>query len=389
MTKNKLILLIIEILLVVLIGAYWIVKKEKSTIPFGFSDEAVVYTISSSGEYPKFLKAVIDSEDVKPGDTQKILIEAESPDGIKEIKAEIKHNRGIIDELVLTLKDGNEKHGQWFGEWEVHSTHSEAYGTTFIAEDNIGKTNKIVLAWTNTCVIPRGGDWTLDSNCSISGVNGVDNGNFTVNGGYTLTINNRATFAWNPGKTITIIDGNIAVANGGQLKQTNLWMIDEDADNHPISSVKYAQDVAPEGGRRMYLVTETQIDCCDIDHTVSPSSGFFPWENKCGNFDYNCDGIEERFCAVKTNITNYSDDCVRVEDVGYVVSGWKKEIPNCGERATYISCYRFEVSNCVGGELHRPTYAEAICGQRCDFDVMGYAMPYAKIVEDEMTMLCR
>ena len=129
------------------------------------------------------------------------------------------------------------------------------------------------------------------------------------------------------------------------------------------------------------------FQCCDIDETL-PQEGFFPRVNKCGNFDYNCDGIEERFCTVKTNITDYSGDCVRMDKLGYVISGWKKEIPNCGERATYISCYRFESSNCVGSELHRPTYAMGICGQRCDIDQVP-AMPYATIVEQERTMLCR
>jgi len=268
MEKNKVFLLISTFILIGIIGFGALFLKEKFSIPFGFSDKAIVYTISSSGEYPRFLKAVIDPEDVQPGDIQKMLIEAESPDGIKEIKAEIEHDKGI-DELVLTLKDGDKEHGQWVGEWEVHSTHSETYRTTFIAEDNTGKTNKIVLAWTDACVIPNNGDWILDGNCTILAVSGVDNGNFTISGGYTLTINDGATFAWNSGKTITISNGSIAIANGGELKKTNLWMIDSDDDGYS-TNVQYAQSESPTGGKRRYLVTETGTDCDDNSDSIYP-----------------------------------------------------------------------------------------------------------------------
>ena len=384
MFKNKFLIGILTAGIVLIIGINQFCLKEKSTTFSGFSDKAVVYTISSSGEYPRFLKAIIDPEDVKPGDIQKMLVEVESPGGIKEIKAEIEHDEGI-DKLTLALKDGDEKHGQWFGIWEVHSTHSETYRTTFIAKDKTGKTNKIVLAWTDACALPRGGNWTLDGNCAISGVNGVDNGNFTVDGGYTLTINADGVFAWNSGKTITITNGSIAISNGGQLKQTNLWMIDGDIDDYPSSATQYAQDTAPTSGRRRYLVTQTSTDCndsdntkyqnltgytdadgdnygtgssqqicsgaslpsgyasqggdcCDTDANAKPGqTSYFTSTNACGSWDYDCDSSISKSSAS----CGYAASCSPTGSVSYCSAPYCRRtyaLYDCGESGDKYQC---------------------------------------------------
>ncbi len=116
--------------------------------------------------------------------------------------------------------------------------------------------------------LPIGGDYTTNASCAFPGtINGIDNGNFTIADGHTLTINAGQTIVWNSGKTLTI-NGAIAInkAGGAQLRKTNLWMIDADADNYPTSLTQIAQDDAPTGGRRRNLMTQiAAVDCNDTN----------------------------------------------------------------------------------------------------------------------------
>lgn len=261
---------LIVILLVIVFGFasyfYFFYQPEIiSSLPntLFLSSESQTYKIFAGNEkYPQFIEAVIDPLDVKVGDTQTMRVKIEGTSEIKWVKAKIEHDLGE-DEIFLELIEEEDGKSDWFGVWKVHSTHKETYRTTFIAEDKKGEQNSITLTWTDPCSIPLGGDWVLDGNCLISGVDGVDNGNFTVDGGYTLTIQNGSTFVWNSGKSFNISDGSVVIAEGGQLKQTSLWITDNDGDNYfPSSYVQKFGDSLPAGYSRRYTIF-SGFDCDD------------------------------------------------------------------------------------------------------------------------------
>ncbi len=230
-----------------------------------------VYDITSGGASPKFKQAIVDPVDVQVGDTQKMsvwVIETAAGQYITEVTANVETDTG--PRLYnLSLTTGSNIDGWWEGSWVVQDTHSRKYLTTFIAKNNVGETAQVTVTWSDPCAPPAGGNYTLDGNCSITGVNGVDNGNFFVASGYTLTLQPSSTFVWNPGFGIRMQGGKIAKGSGASLKKTYLWMTDADADNYPSSTTQVAQDSAPANGRRRNLMTTTSsTDCLDSSANV-------------------------------------------------------------------------------------------------------------------------
>jgi hypothetical protein len=259
--------------------------------------EPEIFSIYSSG-YPKFLKAIIDPLDVHVGDIQTMTVEVEDPSGIDWVKAEIGHDAGTTEIELELIK------GEWHGEWLVYNTHSKTYYTTFTAQNKKGEQNSITLAWTDPCAPPNGGDWTLDGNCAISGVDGVDDGNLTIVT-YTLTIQNGGTFAWNSGKNITISSGSIAINSGGVLNKTNLWVNDSDEDTYyNISNEgQVAQDDSPGPGYVRRNTVTTADDCDDTCATCYPGSTSYT--STPDGLDQDCDGLvdEDESVADKTCTT--------------------------------------------------------------------------------------
>lgn len=112
-----------------------------------------------------------------------------------------------------------------------------------------------VLAY---CSPSPGGDLTITSSCSFQNtVDGVDNGNLTINNGATLTINAGQSIVRNSGKSITIqTGGSIALNTTGSIPQTNLWTQDVDGDGWSVLfNTQLAQDSSPGAGyTRRYLM---------------------------------------------------------------------------------------------------------------------------------------
>ncbi|MFH1246573.1 MAG: hypothetical protein V1489_02245 [Candidatus Liptonbacteria bacterium] len=123
------------------------------------------------------------------------------------------------------------------------------------------------------CAPPAGGDYTISSDCAFANtVDGVDNGNLIINGGKTLTINAGQTIVFNSGKSITITNGTIAMNSTAQIRKTNLWVTDADADGWPASLSGVAQDDAPANGRRRYLMlSNVTADCNDNGYSLANS----------------------------------------------------------------------------------------------------------------------
>jgi hypothetical protein len=113
--------------------------------------------------------------------------------------------------------------------WIVRDTHDKYYHTVFVVEDVSGNKNSITLAWSDACGIPNSGAWTIQANCTISSTDGVENGNATINT-YTLTLN--APFVWNPGYSIIVGSGSIAIGSGGSLQKAYLFYTDSDGDGY-------------------------------------------------------------------------------------------------------------------------------------------------------------
>ena len=259
--------------------------------------------MASEGIWPKFIEGTIDPPDVHVGNVQKFRIVVQSPSGIQSVIAEIETDKeseivplektGVIAEKglmppeygindkgalrILTeaeiaqIVKGRESSGLgkniaraqggeievWEGQWIVRDTHEITYHTTFTATDFSGKTNSMTLAWSDACGILPGGDWTMSSNCTISGTDGVDNGNANINSG-TLTLT--ATFAWNGGRGIYLNGGQISIGGGGALAQADLYMTDGDSDGYPADSNQYT---SPGGRPRRYTLTSLSPDCAD------------------------------------------------------------------------------------------------------------------------------
>ena len=250
----------------VFLSAASIAGRPAPSIPAGVQTYRIM---SPGGRSPRIVEAVINPLDVKVGDRQEMRVMVQDARPVQSVRAEVSTDTGIKT-FRLSRVAGTDTDGEWRAAWKVSDTHSKTYSTTFIAVNAASQTDSVTLSWTDPCSPPAGGDWTLDGNCSFSGANGVDNGNVILNNvSYTLTVEAGAAFAWNSGKEITLTAGTVAINTTGEMKQTNLWMIDADADGYPATTVQYAQDSAPVNGRRRNLMsTISSVDCNDSNNLV-------------------------------------------------------------------------------------------------------------------------
>lgn len=262
------------------------------------------YKISSrGGVYPRFASAVIDPPKVAVGETQFMRVVVESDAEVVSVVAEIETdnelqniplelvevaalareeivNRKYIvrDDGALVINNGESsalafleslvrraeaqdvKKFTFEGEWIVRDTHVKTYYTKFIARDELGREDSVTMAWLDPCSGTSDTDSTLSSNCTVGAgvVDGIDNGNLTINGGVTLTLNGGspgATFVWNSGRSITA-SGTILIGDGAQLVQSNLWAFDADRDGVRESNTWAYGNSAPSGSYvRRYTIS--------------------------------------------------------------------------------------------------------------------------------------
>jgi hypothetical protein len=315
----------------------------KPSLPKGDQTYRIV---QGQNVWPKILTAQINPVDVEVGNTQTFNVTIETPVAISAVEAIIQTDHGsehlmlkktnftttsIISSPNLYLNQRNQiVLGQprgnlvpvaeasqrlytenFSGSWQVKDTHNATYHTTFLATDVLGRSSSVTLAWSDACGIPNGGSYTLSSNCTISSVDGVDNGNFIVASGYTITLD--STFAFNPGQSITV-NGSIAFGSGGQIEKTYLWMIDADGDSYAANSTEYAQTAAPTGGRRRYLLVTGEYDCNDSSSSIYPgivtsvgACGSCSYSSACTNSGSGTDSYTE--CTASGVYQTYSGSC--------------------------------------------------------------------------------
>ena len=322
------------------------------------------YFFRSNPSSPQILEAIIDPLDVHVGDTQTMTVKArDTAYPINSIIATVETDTGERT-YQLSLIDGTSSSGTWQASWTVVDTHSRTYHTTFTAENSNGESSSVTLTWDDPCAPPPGGAWTLDDNCGITGTHGVSNGSVTI-ADYTMTINDGAVFVWNPDESISIITGSIAIAEGGQLKQSYLWMKDSDADGYPLETTMYVNDTAPEGNPDLYkqrhlMSTYSSTDCTDTNayvfqnvdnivtdadqdgYTTGTSStmcvgattvvdGITYYKNSTGNFSFIISSESLGNDTYDGNSSTYQDlDCYDDIDLDTYGAGSSSSVPSNG-----------------------------------------------------------
>jgi hypothetical protein len=268
--------------------------KSRIPIPHGIQTYQIV---QPKDVWPKIIEATINPPDVHVGDLQKLSVTVqddaevvsaiafiETDNGIKELPLNLVEEPVALAprmygvnarNQIVFLDGGKALFGvanaaeaatyTYSGEWVVHDTHDTFYHTKFVVKDAKGRESSITLAWSDACGIPDGGAWTMSSSCTISSADGVDNGNVTLSSG-TLTLN--APFGFNPGRSLTISGGSIAIGSGGQIQQTNVWISDLDGDTYrPSGATQTLQASQPAGKTRRYLMN-AGTDCNDSDNSA-------------------------------------------------------------------------------------------------------------------------
>lgn len=323
--------------------------KQAVLLPEGSQTFQVV---SADGVWPKFVEATIDPLDVKPGQIQKMRVVLNDDVEITEVVAEIETDKGMnkvplrrtgqsavsqadllqkkyfIKDGRLILLDGkNNKEVAltksaeaaslqkfvYEGQWLVRDTHEKTYQTVFVAKDASGRSERLVMAWTDPCTPPSSGDWVIGSSqtCGTGATEGAEGGNVSfssatcggVNPKCTLTVLSGATLAWNPGYSISLFGGGVptgilVLESGAGLKQGYLCVQDADSDGYyPNATVSVGQtstcaDVGATYGRRLTLGAG---DCYDANASAKPGqTAYFTANRGDGSFDYNCDGVETK-----------------------------------------------------------------------------------------------
>jgi hypothetical protein len=211
-------------------------------------------------------------------------------------------SNGNLSDLNLNAQNENNLNYpklKYENSWIVRDTHDKYYHTVFVVEDVLGNKNSITLAWSDACGIPNSGIWAIQANCTISSTDGVENGNATINT-YTLTLN--APFVWNPGYSINIGSGSIAIGSGGSLQKAYLFYTDSDGDGYyPNTTLNISLSSSASGMVRRSSALGT--DCNDSNASLNTL--------KTGYVDNDGDGRAGTYVsnACVVSVAGSSSDC--------------------------------------------------------------------------------
>jgi len=348
--------------------------------------------VSSEDAWPKFSEATINPLKVYPGDTQRmrvvvqdrvevteVLAEIETDNGVNEVPLRLVNEAAVTEEDILKqryiVQDGklimlgelertklalsgflkraeaaDVRKFVFEGEWVVKDTHVKTYHTTFRAKNASGEENSITMAWSDPCSgIADGTNSTLAGNCAI-GTNvtdGIDGGSLNL-GGYTVTLaGSGSTFVWNSGQNLTI-NGSIVINSGAQLRQTNLWIQDQDGDGWSDGST-WLYGATCSGCTRRYLSAGLGTGDCyyalptstTYAHLANPGQvGYITVPRGDGSFDYNCNLTEENEfvqdwqCQCDQGV-DYCGGCVLGTEVSFQVPS-QPDPSSCGLAIQYV-----------------------------------------------------
>ncbi|HXF43982.1 MAG TPA: hypothetical protein VNK70_00740 [Candidatus Paceibacterota bacterium] len=368
-------------------------KGERWSIP----DKAEMQIASADDVFPKFVSVTIDPLKVQVGQTQKMKVVVQDTADIASVVAEIETDNGTTT-VPLTrtaveavteadflnrdyfVKDGvlnilTEENKQFAvpenlkpflvanikpsfpntakaqgsvlqkyiyeGSWLVRDTHEREYQTVFTATDVLGRSNRVVMAWSDPCSPSRTGDWTVASsqNCDVE--DGVNSGNLIVRGsGVVLGLNK--TFGWNLGYYVKVESGaSIAINSGGRLKQGFVCYFDEDGDGWTEGQVSswYVLDSCSGSFRtRTASLPSGSGDCADSEGNVYPNNpNYYTSARANGSWDYDCvggsGGSPDPAPATGQCDTNSGLPCDSISPNGS--TGYTSAVA-CGNSGTYV-----------------------------------------------------
>jgi len=255
------------------------VDKEPISLPSGKQEYSVTGPKDSK---VKFLNVSIDPLNVAVGDTQTLQIKVFSELPISSVVATTKLDTEFLS-LPLDYISSDSSGEIWQASWTVFDTHVKEYTTTFSAVDSAENRNEVSMNWVDPCSgIVHNSDSSLNDNCTVSSISGIDNGSLIIPTGKTLTLNNGAIFAWNPGTSITI-EGSIVIAKGGSLKKGYLYYPDNDEDEYPDSKLApvFHTESAYSGHTRIATSDSKEVDvdpnsssCWRYRYTDSDGDGY-------------------------------------------------------------------------------------------------------------------
>ncbi|GEM_PF-2604883 len=284
------------------------IVRPKPALPHGLQ----TYQIAQAAEkWPKILQATIDPPDVHVGDRQKLSIVVETRADIKSVEARIETDHGTVilplllagpvadaellpqryaldsenrvvlvggtdrtykfltDKSYIAHAQGEPQKFKYKGEWIVEDTHDTFYHTTFVVKDATGYENSITLAWSDACGIPASGNWTMSANCTISSLDGVDNGTVTISAG-TLTLN--APFIF---RSSMVISAGASIALGSQGYFTKggatpiyLYYVDADGDLYTPSATLSTSTATAVAGKVRRSSALGIGDCDDANAAI-------------------------------------------------------------------------------------------------------------------------
>lgn len=281
---------------------------------------------------PLFKEALITPSKVRVGDIQTLSVVVVDPKGISSVRA-VTELDSRTKEIALHPTNATETapctECTWTAQWEVNDTSNKTYITSFIATNTDGEQRTVSIAWVDPCSPPQSGDWTLDGNCSISSVDGLEAGTLTIPSGKTLTVLSGGTWVFNEGFSI-LINGTIAIS-GGAIRRTYLWVPDQDGDGYaPSISSQVASDTQPAN----YIRRKDALgfdDCYDSNANVYPGqTSYFATDRGDGSFDYDCNGANDVQWGQTTSCVCDKWGCSSG-------TGWDGSVPACGVTATWYA----------------------------------------------------
>jgi hypothetical protein len=135
------------------------------------------------------------------------------------------------------------------------------------------------------CLSVISGTETISASCTFTATttDGVDGG-ITIATGQTLTISSGQTIVFDPGSSFIIQSGaTLVIVGTGQLRKADLWMVDNDHDGWPATTIVTASLAsAPTSSpgsnyaRLNGMLSRTVVDCNDNIYSLANSCSTTP-----------------------------------------------------------------------------------------------------------------
>ncbi|MBI4173088.1 MAG: hypothetical protein HY519_00015 [Candidatus Aenigmarchaeota archaeon] len=121
----------------------------------------------------------------------------------------------------------------------------------------------------------------------------------------------------------------------------SLWLPDNDRDNYTLSTNAIISDAQPASGY-IRLSDSLGTDCYDNNAKARPGqTQFFQINRGDGSYDYNCDGVQEKFVTATTN------SCLNVVNATTWCTNLASPAPTCGTKGMLTSGKTGSANACV------------------------------------------